>query len=149
MTTAKPTPSLGRTVLGPLSLTALVGLMAVLAAALVSDRPAVLGALVGAAMVGIVFGFGSLTVTVVARVAPAASLLVALLTYTLQVVLVALVYLRLSGSGALGSTVDARWLSGTLIGCTLAWTLSQIVLAIRAREPLYDLDGHGTEASVR
>ena len=85
----------------------------------------------------------------VARVAPAASLLVALLTYTLQVVLVAGVYIVLSSGGALEGPVDPRWLSAAVIACTLAWTTTQIVVSMRARQPIYDLGSQGAEASVR
>ena len=47
-----------------------------------------------------VFGFGSFVVNTVAALMPTAALLVALLTYTLQVVAMGLVFVALSGSGA-------------------------------------------------
>ena len=70
----------------------LVGLLAVLTGALVGGSPAALGAAVGSGMVLVFFGFGALTVNAVASVSPAASLLVALLTYTLEVVAVGVVF---------------------------------------------------------
>lgn len=148
MTTAQPTPRTGKPVLGPLSVAAAVGLVLVALGALVSGSQGALGAAIGAALVCLVFASGTLVVGVVAMVAPAASLLVALLTYTLQVLAVALVYLGLRDAGALHGPVDARWLSGAVIAGTLVWTTSQIVFALRARQPVYDLDT-GSEARAR
>jgi ATP synthase protein I len=85
------------------------------------------------------FGFGALTVNAVAAVSPAASLLVALLTYVLQVVAVGVVFLALDASGALGTTVDAGWVAGTVIAATLCWLVAQILAATRSRQPIYDL----------
>jgi ATP synthase protein I len=136
-------------VLGPLSVTAALGLLLVVLAALVTGSSGAAGAAIGAVMVCVVFASGAVVLGAVALVAPAASMLVALLTYTLQVVLVAAVYVGLSRGGALEGPVDARWLSAAVIGCTLAWTMSQIVVAVRSREPVYDLPSHGTESSVR
>lgn len=149
MTTAQPTPRRGRPVLGPLSVSASLGLVLVLVGALVTGSAGAAGAAIGATMVCVVFAFGAVVLGVVALVAPAASLLVALLTYTLQVVLVGLVYMGLSGGGALDGTVDPKWLSGAVIACTLAWTTTQIVVSMRARQPIYDLGSQGAEASVR
>jgi ATP synthase protein I len=149
MTTAQPTPRKGRAVLGPLSVTAALGLVLVGLAALVTGPAGAVGALIGVAMVCAVFAFGAVVLGVVAMVAPAASLLVALLTYTLQVVVVGLVYVGLSSGGALDGPVDARWLSGAVIASTLAWTVTQIVVTVRSRQLAYDLTSQGTEASVR
>jgi ATP synthase protein I len=136
-------------VLGPLSVTASLGLVVVLVAALLTGSAGAAGAALGVALVCSVFAFGAVVVGVVARVSPAASLLVALLTYTLQVVLVGLFYLGLSRGGALDGSVDAKWLSGAVIACTLAWTTIQIVVSVRARQPIYELGSQGAEASVR
>jgi ATP synthase protein I len=119
--------------------TLLLGVLAVVLAALVSGTPGALGAGTGAAMVLVFFGVSALVVSVVASVSPSASLLVALLTYTLQVVLVALVFVALQRSGRLGSTVDPNWLSGTMIAATVVWLGAQVLCAVRARQPLYDL----------
>lgn len=129
----------------------LVGLVAVLTGALVGGAPAALGAAIGAGMVVVFFGFGALTVNAVASVSPAASMLVALLTYTLEVVAVGVVFVALKSSGVLGSTVDARWVAGTLIVTTLVWLVAQIIAATRSRQPLYDLPERtddGPEASA-
>ena len=152
MTTAVPgykTTTVGSVVRGAFLTTAAVGLAAVTLAALVSGGPAATGAAIATGMVCGFFGLGALVLGVVTRLAPAASLLVAMLTYTLKVVLIGVVFLALSRSGALGGAVDAEWLGGTVIGCTLVWSASQIVLNVRARQPLYELPSSAAEPSVR
>jgi ATP synthase protein I len=113
-------------------------LLAVLGAALLVDRSAAYGAAVGAAVVLGVLGGGSMAVSVVARVLPGASLLFALLTYTLQVVLLLVVFASLDDAGLLDSRIDREWLSGTVVAGTLAWIFVQILVATRARIPAYD-----------
>jgi ATP synthase protein I len=129
--------------------TAGLGLVAVGVAALATGSAGAAGAALGTGMVCAFFGFGSLVLALVSSVSPAASLLVALLTYTLQVVLVGLVFAALNRSGALGSSIDGGWLAGTLIGGTLVWLGTQIVAHVRTREPLYDLPPNGPQAGAR
>jgi ATP synthase protein I len=101
--------------------------------------PQALGALSGVVMVVAFFGFGSLTMSVVAKVAPKASLLLALLTYTLQVLVLGLVFMALTDSGATETTLDPRWLGGTVVAATLAWTTWLVVREVRTRRPVYDV----------
>jgi ATP synthase protein I len=156
MTTAQPTSGSGRpsrlresAVLGPVTVGVVVGLVLVTLAASTTGAPGAAGAAIGSVMVLTFFGFGAAVLGVVARLAPAASLLVALLTYTLQVVLVGVVFLALSSGGALEGPVDARWLAAAVIIGTLVWLGTQVTLAMRARQPIYDLPSQGAEASVR
>jgi ATP synthase protein I len=153
MTTAPPTTKsgpapavVGRGVrvalVSGLVATVLVGGAAALVGALAVGSAAALGAVVGTALVCVFFGAGAVVVAAVARVAPAASLLIALLTYTLNVVLVALVFVALGRSGALGSDIDPQWLGGTVIGGTLVWLTAQVVASMRTRIPVYELPGH-------
>lgn len=107
---------------------------------LLSGRPAALGALVGGSVALGFFLFGSMVVAAATRMAPQAALVVALMTYTLQVALVALVFLALGSSGAVGSTLSGGWLAGGVVVATLAWTLAQLVATSRARIPVYDID---------
>jgi ATP synthase protein I len=116
-----------------------LGVVAVVAGSLVEGAPAAYGAAIGALIVLGVFGFGSFVVNTVAALMPTAALLVALLTYTLQVVAMGLVFVALSGSGLLGDTLDREWLAGTVIAGTLVWVVCQIVLTMRARIAMYDL----------
>jgi ATP synthase protein I len=116
-----------------------LGVVAVVAGSLVEGAPAAYGAAIGALIVLGVFGFGSFVVNTVAALMPTAALLVALLTYTLQVVAMGLVFVALSGSGLLGDTLDREWLAATVIAGTLVWVVCQIVLTMRARIAIYDL----------
>ena len=116
-----------------------LGLAATVVGAVASGSEAALGALVGTLLVVGVLGFGSFVVNVVAGLMPAAALMVAMLTYTLQVVLMGVVFAALSGSGLLDSTVDRGWLAGAVIGGTAIWLVSQVVLTTRRRIPVYEL----------
>ena len=129
--------------------TGVAGLAAVVLGGVLDGSAAALGSTIGAVMVCLFFGAGAVVLGVVARLAPAASLLIALLTYTLKIVLIALVFVGLSRSGALDGTVDAQWLGGTVIACTLVWIAAQITSSMRSRQPLYDLPSQAQEASVR
>ncbi|MGI8901058.1 MAG: hypothetical protein ACR2HA_09035 [Nocardioides sp.] len=122
-----------------LVVTLVTGLAACVAGALVAGSAGFLGALIGTGMVAFFFASGALVLDLVAGIAPSASLLVALLTYTLQVVLVGLVFVGLQRSGALESAVDADWLGGTVIVTTSGWLLAQVRASVRTRVPLYDL----------
>jgi ATP synthase protein I len=135
---------------------AAVGLLLVVVAALVAGAPAAAGAVIGAVAVVVFFGFGALTVNAVSAVAPRASLVVALLTYTLQVVLLFAVFASLAASPAVGTTIDRGWVAGAVIAETMVWVVAQIVAATRSRQPLYDLpvpaavpSADSTEASAR
>lgn len=116
-----------------------LGLLLAVVAALTGGSAAALGALVGTVLVVSVFAFGSLAVNLVATVMPAAALMVALLTYTLQVVVMGLAFVALNGSGLLDDQIDRAWLAGTVIAGTLAWLVAHIVLATTRRIPVYDL----------
>jgi len=129
-----------------LALTVGLGLVALLVAVLTTGSSGAAGVGVGLATVCSFFGLGTVVLALVAAVSPAASLLVALLTYTLQVVLVGLLFVALRRSGALGTSIDAGWLSGTLIVGTLVWITAQVVVHTRARQPVYDLPSDGPQA---
>lgn len=115
-----------------------VCLAIVVAGALTEGSPAAAGAGVGAALVLGVFGAGALAVDLVARVLPSAALLVALLTYTLQVLAMALAFVALQRSGELGESLSREWLAGAVIGGTAAWLAVHVVTALRARIPAFD-----------
>lgn len=114
------------------------GLAAVLGAAL-AGREAASGSLVGTAVVVGVFGLGSLVVDRVAGLLPSAALLVALLTYTLQVVALAGLFVGLSTSGLLDRILDREWLAGTILVGTFVWLGAHLLLAVRVRIPVYEL----------
>ena len=124
------------------------GLLVTAVGALSSGSAAAYGALVGAAIALLVFVVGSFAVDVVARVMPAMSLMVALLTYTLQVVVMALAFVALNGSGLLDETLARDWLAAGVIAVTMVWLLVQLVLTTRARIPVYDLAGSGVPGAA-
>jgi ATP synthase protein I len=136
MTTARPpAPSLrvpgARTAL---AVSVVGGLAAALVAGLVAGQPQLLAVLVGAALVCGFFLFGTVTTNVAAAVLPQASLLVAVLTYVLQVVGLWVVMLALTRSGLTDTAVDAGWLAGTVIVATLLWVVSLCARALTDRE---------------
>jgi hypothetical protein len=110
-----------------------------LVGAVAADSAAAYGALTGGATTLVVFALGSFSVDLVARAMPGLSLLVALLTYTLQVVALAMVFAGLDGSGLLDDTLDRGWLAAGVVAVTLVWLLAQVWLTTRARIPVYDL----------
>ncbi len=120
------------------------GLVVVALAAIIDGGSAVVSALVGTAIVVAVFAFGAFVVNAVAGLLPAASLLVALLTYTLQVVLMAMVFVALSTTGGPGDDLDRGWLGAAVIAGTAGWLVAQLTLATRLRLPAYELPEQGT-----
>lgn len=124
-----------RALLATLSTTAVLAVLA----GVLSDSSAVAGVLVGAALVCGFFGLGAVVLIWVTKVSPAASLLVGLMTYTLQVVGLALVFAGLESSGRLESGIDGRWLGGTVIVGTVVWLAIQVTLSMRGRQPYFDL----------
>jgi ATP synthase protein I len=120
------------------------GLLAVSTAALTAGSAAAFGALLGLVLVLGFFGVGTSVVNAVASVSPAASLMVALLTYALEVVALGAIFVALRRSGALAATVDRAWVGGVVIAATLVWLVSQISAETRSRQPIYD-----EEASAR
>ena len=99
--------------------------------AVVAERPQVLGAVLGAGLVTGFYAFGAVTVALVAAYAPRASLLVALLTYVLQVGALALVLARVQAAAATGSTLDVTWTGGAVVVATVAWLVLLVVRALR------------------
>ncbi|MEZ5097269.1 MAG: hypothetical protein R2731_14935 [Nocardioides sp.] len=126
----------------------LCGLLLVIAGGLTGGAAAAYGALVGTLLVVLVFGLGAAVVALVAEAMPAAALLVAVLTYTLQVVAMGLVFWRLTGSGLLDSRLDPTWLGVAIVVTVLAWLVVQTVRTTRARIPAFDLPATATTPMV-
>ena len=139
----------GSTLLGAAISASSIGLVVVFVGAVAEGDSAAYGALVGTLLCVLVFGFGAAAVDIVAGLMPAAALLIALLTYTMQVAVMALAFLALTRSGALDDTLDRGWLAGAVIAATLSWLVAQIWLATRARIAAYDLPGGQPEAGAR
>ncbi|WP_067437218.1 hypothetical protein [Nocardioides jensenii] len=120
-----------------------VGVAASLLGALVSGSAAAYGALTGTLIVVLVFAGGASLVNLVAGISPQASLMIALLTYALQVVMVGGILYAIERSGLVGDVLSAGWLAGAVIIGTLGWMVCQIVLSARLRLPAYDLTDAG------
>ncbi len=117
----------------------LVVVAVALLAAVVSGRDAAVAALVGGFVAAVVLFSGTVLVNLVASVMPAAALLVALLTYVLEVVVLAVVFLAISRSALVDDQASRTWLGAAVIATTLAWLVAQVVVSTRARIPVYDL----------
>ena len=123
---------------------ALVGMVAAATGLLVSGSGAAYGALIGAGMDVGVFVAGALAVYVAARVLPSMSLVVALMTYTCQVLVALMVFTGLDRTQWLeDGTVSGPWLGVVLALCALLWVGVQVRVAITTRLPLYDLSDAG------
>jgi ATP synthase protein I len=125
--------------------TAVLGLLAGVVGWAVAGAPAGLGVVVGVGLVLAVCVGGSLLVNAVAGVMPTASLLVALLTYALQVLVLLLAFLGLERSGLLEDDLARGWVGGGAVAATLAWLVAQVWLTLRSRVPAYDLGPEGGE----
>ncbi|GGD29167.1 hypothetical protein [Nocardioides daphniae] len=142
----------GLRILGGVMLVALgAAVVVTVVGALLGGSPGAAGAAAGAFSVALVMGFGTYVVHVVAKAVPALSLMMALMTYVLQIVMVGAFFLVLVRSGDLGDSVDGPWLVAGVVVASLTWSAAQIWLSSRARIPMYDLSrsqvSQGQEAS--
>lgn len=133
----------GSVLLGAAGAALVAGLAMALAAWLFSDATAVRSVLASTLLVVVVIGFGVFVLNTVASVMPGATVLVALVTYALQLVVMAAVVLQLVRSGMMADTLDRRWFGGGVAVATLAWMVAQVVAATKARIPVYDLPEAG------
>lgn len=112
--------------------------VAVLGAAL-GGSAALLGGLVGAGVTLLVLATGFAVVDMVAGLLPQLSVVVALLTYTLQMVVLAALLVTFGRNDDIEQTLVPEWFAAGVIAVALAWTVCLLVHATRARVPLYDL----------
>lgn len=112
--------------------------LVVLVAALVHGGDAALAAAVGGGAAVVVFAFGTTVVHVVSAVSPAASLLVALMTYALQLAALALLVVAISDASFVRSDQARAWFAVGVIVATIGWMAAQIVRATRLRLPAYE-----------
>jgi ATP synthase protein I len=121
-----------------LATTVALGLVLAGTAQVLAGPAALAGVLAGTVLVCAFFGVGTLVLSWVTRVSPAMSLLVGLMTYTLQVVVLGLTFLALQASGLMRSAIDGTWLGGTVIAGTLVWLAIQVTLSLRTRQTYFD-----------
>ena len=98
----------------------------------VAGPPQALGAALGAGLMTAFYVVGTVTVSLVTAYAPRASLLVALLTYVLQVAALALVLSEVQESTSAGGTVDVAWVGGGVVVATVVWLVLLVVRALRS-----------------
>jgi ATP synthase protein I len=120
--------------------TVAVGAAAVAAGAVLAGSAGAWGAVLGAALVVVFFGLGLVVLGRCAGVDPAVVLLIALALYAAKVVLIGGAFVLLDSTGALRGFADDLALGLTVIACTTAWTVGEMVGAARARQPVYDLE---------
>jgi ATP synthase protein I len=94
--------------------------------------PQALGAVLGAGLMTAFYLVGTVTISLVTAYAPRASLLVALLTYVLQVAALALVLAEVQASPATGTTLDVAWTGGAVVVATVVWLVLLVVRALRS-----------------
>ena len=109
----------------------------------IGGSPALMAALAGTALAVLVLFGGSLAVEVVSSAMPAASLLVALMTFLVQMVLMGLTFLVVSRSETIGRTLDTAWIGMAVLAVTLTWMVAHVVLTMRRRIPVYELPEGG------
>jgi ATP synthase protein I len=102
---------------------------------LLDGRPQALGAVLGAGLMTGFYLFGTVTISLVAAYAPRASLLVALLTYVVQVGALALVLARVQRSSGARGSIDVAWTGGAVVVATVAWLVVLVVRAVRGTAP--------------
>lgn len=119
-------------VLGAAFTVVAVGVLAVIAAAAAGER-ALAGALTGGLAVLGVLLFGVLTMALVVRFAPEASLLVAMVTYIAQIAVLFALFVRYQKDEAMQAAMAPGWLAGSIAAATVAWVLGQLLGAWRAR----------------
>jgi len=124
-----------------------------IAGALAEGRTEALSALLGGGIVLVFFGFGAVVVGSASQLAPHLALLVAMMTYTFQVALVALVFAGLTKADAFDSDLSAGWLAGALIAGTFAWMAGQLIATLRTpiapwEGPVEGADSEGVQAAV-
>ena len=128
-------PGVGRALL----VTLVLGVAAAGLALLTGGHAEVVGALAGTGVVAAFFVFGMANAALAAAFAPRAALVVALTTYTVQVVALGLLLVAVSRSGLSPDRLDVRWLAGVVIAGALGWTVALVVDAVRT--PLPELSG--------
>lgn len=155
---AAPAPSkpAGSGVLvGAAAVTVVGGLVLGLCGLLLDGTSAAAGALVGAVVVVVVLLLGTLPTNLVAGVMPGLSLAFALLTYIFQLIVLIGSLVALDQGGLVGDELSRGWLGGAVIAGVVCWAVAHVVLASRARIPIYSLpadrpvgDGSGAPDSA-
>jgi ATP synthase protein I len=114
--------------------------IATLVGGLADGSQGALGALAGGGITFALLVFGLTTVIAGSRLAPHASMLIALMTFLLQVGLVAIVFVALGSSVLVGTTLSSGWLAAGVIVTAVAWMVGHLVGTARSRIPAWDVE---------
>ncbi|MGN0065892.1 MAG: hypothetical protein ACI379_16780 [Nocardioides sp.] len=125
--------------LGATAASVVLGLLVVLAAALVDGAPGARGAAAGAVITLVTFGWGTGVVSAVSRVMPSASMMIALLTYALQIVLMGVSVKIVIDASDDGARFSHGWLVVGVVTLALGWMAAQVWCTVRLRTLAYDL----------
>jgi len=104
----------------------------------VAGTPGLFGALVGAACVLGFFGFGQLVLEVFRSITPSMLLVIALMTYLLQVVALLAVYALFQDNPKWQQSISTTSLAVTAMVCTMIWMAGLVHAARRERIPLFE-----------
>lgn len=124
--------------LAALAATVLVALLALLLTGGEERVPSAVGAMAGGSIALVFFLAGSMLVNLVATVQPELTMLVALLTYTLEVVLLLVVFLALDRNQVFATQGQRGWVVAGLLACTVAWTVGHVRATTRLRIPAFE-----------
>lgn len=130
-------------VLGALAAGTVAVLVLVVVGALVAGRPGAVGAAAGGVLTLAVFALGLAAVGFVARLLPGASLLVALMTYALQLLVLFVTVAAIDEADLGADTLSRGWFAAAVVVVTLTWVVGQLVAVTRQRIPVYDLSSAG------
>ena len=118
--------------------------------ALVSGSPGAYGSLTGGLIVLVIFWAGTAALSAMASRSADIALMMALVTYTGQVMVVFVAFIGLSASGLLDDgTLSRGWLAASVVAGALVWSAAQVWVASKARIPLYDLPDRDLEEADR
>jgi ATP synthase protein I len=127
----------GRVVRWSIPLTSVVAAAAVVICALMSGSKGAYSALVGVAVVGIFFAISLFVVGHFARVNPMAMMVAALASFVVKIVAFMVVLAVVRHIAAF----DGRMLGFTALACILAWSATQVGVAMKLNFPYVEPDG--------
>lgn len=127
-------PLLGSGVAGVVA----IGVLALLGW-VVADAAGLLGGVSGGALALVVLFVSTTVVNAVAGIMPGASLLIALLTFFLQVLVLAFVAVALREAAFDDAQFSGGWFAAGVVTVTLTWVAVHVWLYTRLRIPAYDL----------
>lgn len=126
------TPSLRDTVVRPIVVTSVIGVVATVVGTVMAGMPGLWAGVMGTLVVLAFFGLGQLAIQKVLANNPALGLNVALGVYLGQVLVLFLILLLLRDA----TFFDPKVFAGVIVACALAWT-AMIVAALSKRPQAY------------